>query len=143
MGCNTFPILGVYDEFVDAVTKIVRNFKQGAACKGTLTTPTITPHHTPHHTTLLHILINCLWNSIGGCYDCGSMTMKRQIEIVDELVQDAVNNGATLVAGGKRNEKLDGLFYEPTLLTNVVQGMRIVNEVCYIFISVMCVCVCI
>ncbi len=68
--------------------------------------------------------------------------MKRQVEIVDELVQDAVNNGATLVAGGKRNEKLDGLFYEPTLLTNVVQGMRIVNEVCYFYYCGVCVCVC-
>lgn len=56
--------------------------------------------------------------------------MKRQLEIVDELVQDAIQNGATLVAGGKRNDKLEGLFYEPTLLTNVDQKMRIVNEVC-------------
>jgi len=56
------------------------------------------------------------------------MTMQRQVEIVDELVQDAINNGAKLVSGGKRNEKLKGLFYEPTLLVDVDQSMRIVNE---------------
>lgn len=47
----------------------------------------------------------------GGCYDVGSMTMPRQVEIVDELVQDAIKSGAKVLAGGKRDAEKEGLFY--------------------------------
>lgn len=51
---------------------------------------------------------------------------------MDELVQDAVKQGAKINAGGKRNDKLpNGLFYEPTVLSNVTHEMRVVNEVTY------------
>jgi acyl-CoA reductase-like NAD-dependent aldehyde dehydrogenase len=46
----------------------------------------------------------------GGCFDVGSMTMPRQLEIVDELVQAAIKDGAKVLAGAKRDEK-PGLFY--------------------------------
>jgi acyl-CoA reductase-like NAD-dependent aldehyde dehydrogenase len=46
----------------------------------------------------------------GGCFDVGSMTMPRQLEIVDELVQAAIQDGAKVLAGAKRDEK-PGLFY--------------------------------
>eukprot|EP01087_Luapelamoeba_hula_P025126 TRINITY_DN981_c0_g1_i1.p1 TRINITY_DN981_c0_g1~~TRINITY_DN981_c0_g1_i1.p1 ORF type:complete len:589 (-),score=107.32 TRINITY_DN981_c0_g1_i1:31-1797(-) len=66
----------------------------------------------------------------GGCFDCGSMTMPRQVEIVEELVSDAVGRGATVAAGGKRKpDSADGaLFYMPTVLTGVTHQMRIANE---------------
>ncbi|ELR24739.1 aldehyde dehydrogenase [Acanthamoeba castellanii str. Neff] len=63
----------------------------------------------------------------GGCFDVGSMTMPRQLEIVDELVQAAIQDGAKVLAGAKRDEK-PGLFYRPTVLSNVNHSMRIVNE---------------
>jgi acyl-CoA reductase-like NAD-dependent aldehyde dehydrogenase len=45
---------------------------------------------------------------------------------VDQLVKDAVADGATLVTGGRINSALaPGLFYEPTVLTGVKPGMRI------------------
>lgn len=47
----------------------------------------------------------------GGCYDVGSMTMPRQLEIVDELVQDAIKSGAKVLAGGRRDTDKTGLFY--------------------------------
>ncbi|MDA8747946.1 NAD-dependent succinate-semialdehyde dehydrogenase [Litoreibacter sp.] len=46
---------------------------------------------------------------------------------VEELVADAVENGATIVAGGNRH-KLGGTFYEPTILSDVSQTMRIAAE---------------
>jgi len=65
----------------------------------------------------------------GGCFDVGSMTMPRQLEIVDELVQDAIKNGAKALAGGQRDQdQPEGLFYRPTVLSQVRQSMRIVNE---------------
>lgn len=51
-----------------------------------------------------------------GEIDIGSMTMPRQIEIVERHVRDAIEKGATVLVGGHRRE---GLFYEPTVLVNV------------------------
>ena len=44
-----------------------------------------------------------------------------------ELVDDAVERGATLLAGGKALEGT-GTFYEPTVLTDVVAGSSILRE---------------
>ncbi|AXL12945.1 NAD-dependent succinate-semialdehyde dehydrogenase [Microbacterium foliorum] len=44
-----------------------------------------------------------------------------------ELVDDAVDRGATLLAGGKAVEGT-GTFYEPTVLTDVVPGSAILRE---------------
>jgi acyl-CoA reductase-like NAD-dependent aldehyde dehydrogenase len=61
--------------------------------------------------------------------DFGSMTMPAQVDIVENLVNDAVKNGATVLAGGKRNPKhSQGNWYEPTVISNVKHNMRIVNE---------------
>ncbi len=49
------------------------------------------------------------------------------VDKADELVQDAVSRGATLVAGGKRVEG-QGSFYEPTVVTNVPAGSEILRE---------------
>ena len=61
-----------------------------------------------------------------GKVDCGSMIMPRQLEIVQELVDDAVAKGATLHCGGKQNKDLNGQFYEPTILRYV---MHVVSSV--------------
>ena len=44
-----------------------------------------------------------------------------------ELVDDAVERGATLLAGGKALEGV-GTYYEPTVLTDVVPGSAILRE---------------
>ncbi|SEB24943.1 NAD-dependent succinate-semialdehyde dehydrogenase [Variovorax sp. YR216] len=46
---------------------------------------------------------------------------------VEELVADAVQSGAKVAIGGRRHA-LGGTFYEPTVLTNVPPGARVVNE---------------
>jgi acyl-CoA reductase-like NAD-dependent aldehyde dehydrogenase len=54
------------------------------------------------------------------------------LERIEGLVADAVKNGATVVAGGKRFDPTgsnpDAYFYQPTILGNVNEGMRIVDE---------------
>lgn len=60
----------------------------------------------------------------------GPINNKMQLSRVEELVEDAKKSGARVVAGGKRfspNGK-DGFFYEPTVLADVQEGMRIVDE---------------
>jgi len=49
------------------------------------------------------------------------------VDKADELVQDAITRGATLVTGGSRVEG-DGSFYQPTVLTNVLAGSDILRE---------------
>ncbi|SDZ40205.1 NAD-dependent succinate-semialdehyde dehydrogenase [Herbiconiux ginsengi] len=49
------------------------------------------------------------------------------VDKADELVQDAVSRGATLVAGGHRIEGV-GSFYEPTVVTNVPADSEILRE---------------
>lgn len=45
----------------------------------------------------------------------GPIIDEKQLKRIDLLVQDSIKNGATLVAGGT----YEGLFYRPTVLTNV------------------------
>lgn len=59
----------------------------------------------------------------------GPMINKKQVESVDELVQSAIAEGATLVCGGhKASVNGKGFYYEPTLLTNCRHDMRIMRE---------------
>jgi glyceraldehyde-3-phosphate dehydrogenase [NAD(P)+] len=54
----------------------------------------------------------------------GPLISEDQADWVEELVEDAVEKGATLVRGGER----DGRYYEPTLLSDVPHDARIVHE---------------
>jgi succinate-semialdehyde dehydrogenase/glutarate-semialdehyde dehydrogenase len=61
--------------------------------------------------------------------EVGPMVSEDQYEIVKELVDDAVANGATLHCGGPVEPAgLDGKFYAPAVLTDVTSDMRIMRE---------------
>lgn len=62
------------------------------------------------------------------CTDIGSMSSERQLEIVENHVKDAVEKGAKILTGGKRNEALGKTFFEPTVMTNVDHNSRAVRE---------------
>ena len=53
-------------------------------------------------------------------YDMGSLTSSDQVSVVTKHVEDAVANGATILAGGKVRPDLGPLFFEPTVLAGVV-----------------------
>jgi succinate-semialdehyde dehydrogenase/glutarate-semialdehyde dehydrogenase len=55
----------------------------------------------------------------------GSLTSERQLHTVEEHVRDAVAKGATVVTGGRRRPDLGPLFYEPTILADVREGMAV------------------
>lgn len=69
---------------------------------------------------------------VGGAYDfscqMGSLTSTEQLEVVQRHVDDAVSKGATLLAGGRARPDLGPFFYEPTVLTDVVEGMECFAE---------------
>jgi succinate-semialdehyde dehydrogenase / glutarate-semialdehyde dehydrogenase len=60
--------------------------------------------------------------------DVGSLTSERQLHTVEEHVSDALEKGATLLAGGRRRPDLGPLFYEPTILANVRENMKVHSE---------------
>ncbi|MEU8364798.1 succinic semialdehyde dehydrogenase [Nonomuraea sp. NPDC048882] len=53
----------------------------------------------------------------------GSLTSRRQLDAVAAHVDDAVAKGAKVLTGGRARPDLGPLFYEPTVLTGVHDGM--------------------
>lgn len=62
-----------------------------------------------------------------GQLDVAAITSPIQVNIIDELVSDALANGARALVGGKRPEG-PGNYYPPTVLVDVTPDMRIANE---------------
>ncbi|WP_028850111.1 aldehyde dehydrogenase family protein [Thermocrispum municipale] len=59
-------------------------------------------------------------------FDVGSLANENQLAVVERHVEDALNNGAKALTGGKRAE--GGTFYEPTVLVDVHHGMTCMRE---------------
>ncbi len=57
----------------------------------------------------------------------GPLIDEKAVEKVEAQIADAVAQGAQVVVGGRRHA-LGGTFFEPTLLTGVKPGMRIMKE---------------
>src|SRR5687767_2105713 len=55
----------------------------------------------------------------------GPLVDRQGLDKVASHVEDAIGKGAKAVVGGQRR---DGLFFDPTLLTGVKKGMRILEE---------------
>ncbi|MFJ3925743.1 succinic semialdehyde dehydrogenase [Streptomyces sp. NPDC090022] len=60
--------------------------------------------------------------------DMGSLVGERQLETVRRHVEEAVEKGAKLVAGGVARPDLGPLFYEPTILDGVEAPMAVCAE---------------
>jgi succinate-semialdehyde dehydrogenase/glutarate-semialdehyde dehydrogenase len=61
-------------------------------------------------------------------WDMGSLVSQKQLDTVEEHVNDAVEKGATVLAGGRRRPDLGPYFYEPTLLDDVRDGMTLFSD---------------
>lgn len=67
-------------------------------------------------------------NGLDEGTDIGPLIRENAIEKISKQIQDAVNKGAGLIAGGRRmtiNGLESGYFFEPTVLTGVTKGMDI------------------
>ena len=61
-------------------------------------------------------------------FDLGSLTSRQQLETVQAHVEDAVAKGAKILAGGRARPDIGPFFYEPTVLTDVTEGMTLCAE---------------
>ena len=66
-------------------------------------------------------------NGLDAGTELGPINNKPQFERVKGLVAEAIEQGAVAAAGGHPIEG-DGYFFEPTILTNLAEGTRIVDE---------------
>jgi acyl-CoA reductase-like NAD-dependent aldehyde dehydrogenase len=64
----------------------------------------------------------------GGEFDVACFISGRQIEIVEAQVKDAIDKGATVLAGGKRATAVGENYFEPTVLTDVSPDMLVMHE---------------
>ncbi|MEW1614420.1 MULTISPECIES: succinic semialdehyde dehydrogenase [unclassified Streptomyces] len=69
-----------------------------------------------------------LGTSLAYGADMGSLVGERQLETVSRHVAEAVEKGATLVAGGVARPDIGPLFYEPTILDGVEAPMAVCTE---------------
>ncbi len=60
-------------------------------------------------------------------FQMGPLVSKRQVDLLERQVADALEKGALVVAGARR-PGLVGAYYEPTLLTNITRDMRVWQE---------------
>jgi succinate-semialdehyde dehydrogenase/glutarate-semialdehyde dehydrogenase len=59
--------------------------------------------------------------------DVGPMAMEDQRDIVEEQVDDARKKGAKVLTGGRKPDR-PGNFYEPTVLVDVQEDMKVIRE---------------
>jgi succinate-semialdehyde dehydrogenase / glutarate-semialdehyde dehydrogenase len=57
--------------------------------------------------------------------DIGCLMNAAQVEKAEWHIADAVEKGATVLAGGRRRPDLGPHFFEPTVLTDVTEGMAV------------------
>src|SRR4029077_2397612 len=67
-------------------------------------------------------------NGLDPEIEVGPMINERQLRMVESQVNDAVAQGARLLAGGSRLKNLGPDFYAPTILADVTHDMRIMGE---------------
>ena len=87
-------------------------------------------HRSVHDALIDKLRIEAAGRSIGpGIEQCdmGPVISGRQLSRIEELCRAGVDEGATLVTGGRRLER-PGHFMPPTIFANVTPGMRIANE---------------
>jgi len=63
-----------------------------------------------------------------GEADVGAIIDASQLAVIEEHVADAKQRGAKVLTGGRRNPDWPGLYFEPTVLTEVSHEMQIMRE---------------
>jgi acyl-CoA reductase-like NAD-dependent aldehyde dehydrogenase len=59
----------------------------------------------------------------------GPLARRAQLEVLEDQVRDAVEKGAKLIAGGKRDARYaKGYYFEPTVLVDVTRDMKLMRD---------------
>ncbi len=63
-----------------------------------------------------------------GEFDVGAVFWDKQLAIIESHMEDARAKGANVRVGGRRNPDLEGLYYEPTVVTEVTHEMELMQR---------------
>ncbi|MCP4417805.1 MAG: aldehyde dehydrogenase family protein [Chloroflexi bacterium] len=91
---RVYVVEAVYDRFMESLLEETRKLKQGYSTE------------------------------IDNLNDIGPLTFQRQVDIIEDHVDDALAKGAQIIHGGQR----EGLYMEPTVMVNVDHSMKIMRE---------------
>ena len=72
--------------------------------------------------------VAALRQSDHGEFDVGAIFWDRQMDIIERHMEDARTKGAKVVLGGSRNPELKGLYFQPTLVTDVDHNMELMRS---------------
>ena len=68
------------------------------------------------------------WNWEDPNISIGPVINESALKEMEDNVQHALGQGATILTGGKRNPELKGYFFEPTVIINATQDMDIIQK---------------
>ncbi len=60
--------------------------------------------------------------------DMGSLASEKQLRRIESHIEDAVSNGAKILAGGKPRPEIGPYFFEPTILEGASEEMALFHE---------------
>jgi len=63
-----------------------------------------------------------------GEFDVGAVFWDKQMEIIERHMEDARAKGVKVLVGGSRNPDLPGLFFQPTVVTEVNHAMDLMTQ---------------
>lgn len=63
-----------------------------------------------------------------GEFDVGALYTDAQFDLVKDHVEDAIEKGAKVLVGGKVNPNEKGLYFLPTVLTDITDDMKVIQE---------------
>ncbi|MGI9293114.1 MAG: aldehyde dehydrogenase family protein, partial [Pseudomonadales bacterium] len=67
-------------------------------------------------------------SELGADEDVGAVFWDKQMDIIQHHVDDAKAKGANILVGGERNTELPGLYFKPTVMTDVTHDMTIMRS---------------
>ena len=107
-----------------------RVYNQGQCCDGL---KRLLVHESIYDSAVAKIAANFSAKKVGNALqedtEVGPLVAKRQLETLISQVQDAQAKGARVIVGGNSlEEKLGGAFFEPTVLTDVTEDMKVWAE---------------
>lgn len=70
-------------------------------------------------------------NSLRHGIDYGPVISKKQLKTIEYFINDALNKGAVILAGGKKIESSKGYYFSPTVIGNINSTMKIMSEECF------------
>ena len=66
-------------------------------------------------------------NGLDDDTNMGPLIAERRIDVMNDFVKDAIDSGAKIEMGGNRMNR-DGSFFSPTIMTDVDDSAKIMNE---------------